>query len=239
MAEDQGFFSFSSPCPRCGGRGRIIEQPCATCSGLGSVRRPRQVKVRIPQGVRDGQRIRVKGRGGAGANGGPDGDLYVRVQVEPHPLYGRDGDNLLLSVPVTYPEAALAITLVLAVISIVVAIVLFATEKLPVDVIGILLVPRLLAYVAKFESNEMLLITVLGLCFGFCLLVVKLEYSIALGAFVIGAVIAESRQLKLIERLTEPHEVAALAVYLASPAAFMINGQDIAIDGHVETFHIK
>ncbi|HMV74315.1 MAG TPA: molecular chaperone DnaJ [Microthrixaceae bacterium] len=107
VAEDQGFFSFSSPCPRCGGRGRIIEQPCTTCSGLGSVRRPRQVKVRIPQGVRDGQRIRVKGRGGAGANGGPDGDLYVRVQVEPHPLYGRDGDNLLLSVPVTYPEAAL------------------------------------------------------------------------------------------------------------------------------------
>ncbi len=107
VAEDQGFFSFSSPCPRCGGRGRIIESPCPTCSGLGSVRRPRQVKVRIPQGVRDGQRIRVKGRGGAGANGGPDGDLYVRVQVEPHPMFGRDGDNLTLTVPVTYTEAAL------------------------------------------------------------------------------------------------------------------------------------
>jgi monovalent cation:H+ antiporter-2, CPA2 family len=71
-------------------------------------------------------------------------------------------------------------------------------------VIGILLVPRLLAYVAKFESNEMLLITVLGLCFGFCLLVVKLEYSMVLGAFLIGAIMAESRQLKKIEHLIEP-----------------------------------
>jgi len=71
-------------------------------------------------------------------------------------------------------------------------------------VIGILLVPRLLAYVAKFESNEMLLITVLGLCFGFCLLVVKLEYSMVLGAFLIGAIMAESRELLKIERLIEP-----------------------------------
>ena len=107
IEEDQGFFSFSRPCPRCGGRGRIIETPCPTCSGLGSVRRPRQVKVRIPQGVRDGQRIRVKGRGGAGANGGPDGDLYVRVQVEPHTLFGRDGDHLTITVPITFAEAAL------------------------------------------------------------------------------------------------------------------------------------
>ena len=73
----------------------------------GSVRRPRQVKVRIPQGVRDGQRIRVKGRGGSGANGGPDGDLYVRVSVEPHPLFGRDGVHLTVEVPIAYTEAAL------------------------------------------------------------------------------------------------------------------------------------
>jgi molecular chaperone DnaJ len=71
------------------------------------VRRPRQVKVRIPQGVRDGQRIRVKGKGGAGANGGPDGDLYVKVHVGTHPLFGRNGDHLTLTVPITYPEAAL------------------------------------------------------------------------------------------------------------------------------------
>lgn len=105
--EDQGFFSFSRPCPSCGGRGRIIDSPCPTCSGVGAVRRPRQVKVRIPQGVRDGQRIRVKGKGAAGANGGPDGDLYVRVHVESHPLFGRTGDNLTITVPITYPEAAL------------------------------------------------------------------------------------------------------------------------------------
>lgn len=105
--EDQGFFSFSRPCNFCGGRGRIIEQPCPTCAGVGAVRRPRQVKVRIPQGVRDGQRIRVKGKGGAGANGGPDGDLYVKVHVGSHPLFGRNGDHLTLAVPITYPEAAL------------------------------------------------------------------------------------------------------------------------------------
>ncbi len=105
--EDQGFFSFSRPCSTCGGRGRVIDSPCPTCAGVGAVRRPRQVKVRIPQGVRDGQRIRVKGKGGAGLNGGPDGDLYVKVHVGAHPLFGRSGDNLTLTVPITYPEAAL------------------------------------------------------------------------------------------------------------------------------------
>ncbi len=105
--EDQGFFSFSRPCPSCGGRGRIIDTPCPTCSGVGAVRRPRQVKVRIPQGVRDGQRIRVKGKGAAGANGGPDGDLYVRVHVGSDPMFGRTGDHLTITVPITYPEAAL------------------------------------------------------------------------------------------------------------------------------------
>ena len=105
--EDQGFFSFSRPCNSCGGSGRIIDTPCATCAGVGSVRRPRQVKVRIPQGVRDGQRIRVKGKGGAGSNGGPDGDLYVKVHVSSHALFGRNGDNLTITVPITFPEAAL------------------------------------------------------------------------------------------------------------------------------------
>lgn len=83
-------------------------------------------------------------------------------------------------------------------------------------VLGILIVPRLLAYVARFQSSEMLLITVLGLCFGFCLLVVKLDYSIALGAFVIGAVMAESRQLKVIERLTEPLKDMFSAIFFVS-----------------------
>ena len=107
VQDNQGPFSFSRPCTSCGGRGRVIDEPCGTCGGVGAVRRPRQVKVRIPQGVRDGQRIRVKGRGGAGANGGPDGDLYVRVHVTPHPTFGRDGDNLTVTVPVSFAQAAL------------------------------------------------------------------------------------------------------------------------------------
>ncbi|MFZ4431898.1 MAG: molecular chaperone DnaJ [Microthrixaceae bacterium] len=107
VQDNQGPFSFSRPCTSCGGRGRVIDTPCSTCGGVGAVRRPRQVKVRIPQGVRDGQRIRVKGRGGAGANGGPDGDLFVRVRVTPHPTFGRDGDNLTVTVPVTFAQAAL------------------------------------------------------------------------------------------------------------------------------------
>ena len=105
--EDQGFFSFSRPCQSCGGSGKVVETPCPTCAGVGAVHRPREIKVRIPEGVRDGQRIRVKGRGAAGVNGGPDGDLFVRVHVEPHGTFGRKGDNLLVSVPITIAEAAL------------------------------------------------------------------------------------------------------------------------------------
>jgi molecular chaperone DnaJ len=107
IAVDQGPFSFSQVCPRCGGRGQVIPQPCPTCHGRGVEVRAREVKVRVPTGVADGQRIRVKGRGAAGANGGPPGDLYVIVHVRPHALFGRDGDNLTLRLPVTYAEAAL------------------------------------------------------------------------------------------------------------------------------------
>jgi molecular chaperone DnaJ len=87
-----------------------VENPCPACAGSGIVRRPRQVKVRIPAGVNDGQRIRLKGRGGAGHNGGPAGDLYVVVHVGTHPLFGRKGKHLTLTVPVTYPEATLGAT---------------------------------------------------------------------------------------------------------------------------------
>ena len=107
LDDNQGFFSFSSPCPNCAGRGTIITDPCPTCHGRGVERRPRQVKVRIPAGVDDGQRIRLKGRGGPGRNGGPAGDLYVVTHVTPDPLFGRDGRNLTITVPVTFPEAAL------------------------------------------------------------------------------------------------------------------------------------
>ena len=108
--ENQGLFSFSQPCRDCKGTGMRVETPCRDCKGAGIVHRPRRVKVRIPAGVQDGQRIRVKGRGGAGANGGPSGDLYVTVHVGSHPLFGRKGNDLLLTVPVTFAEAVLGAT---------------------------------------------------------------------------------------------------------------------------------
>ncbi len=107
VEDDQGPFALSRPCPACAGRGIRIEHPCHTCRGSGIERRPREVKVRIPAGVHDGQRIRLKGRGDPGRNGGPQGDLYVTCVVEPHPLFRMDGRNLRITVPVTFAEAAL------------------------------------------------------------------------------------------------------------------------------------
>jgi molecular chaperone DnaJ len=105
--DNQGLFSFSSPCARCGGLGTVVESPCGTCGGSGTERRPRSVKVRIPAGVEHGQRIKLKGRGGPGRSGGPAGDLYVVVLVASHALFGRRGRDLTLQVPVTFPEAVL------------------------------------------------------------------------------------------------------------------------------------
>jgi molecular chaperone DnaJ len=105
--DNQGLFSFSQPCQTCAGTGMRIEHPCPTCLGLGVEHRARQVKVRVPAGVEDGQRIRVKGRGGAGRGGGPAGDLYVVVHADRHPVFGRRGKDLTVTVPVTFPEAAL------------------------------------------------------------------------------------------------------------------------------------
>jgi molecular chaperone DnaJ len=105
--ENQGPFSFSSPCPACQGAGKVIDYPCGTCSGSGIERRPRQVKARIPAGVSDGQTIRLKGRGGPGRNSGPAGDLLVEIRVLPHERFGRSGNDLTLTVPVTYPQLVL------------------------------------------------------------------------------------------------------------------------------------
>jgi len=107
VSETQGFFAISQTCRNCRGRGQIVDQPCPDCRGIGIVRKPRQVKVRIPAGVDDGTIVRLAGRGEPGRNGGPPGDLYVVVRVAPHPLFGRRGDDLTLSLPVTYPEAVL------------------------------------------------------------------------------------------------------------------------------------
>jgi molecular chaperone DnaJ len=105
LNDNQGLFSLSSPCPECRGRGTKIVDPCPTCLGTGMQRKDRQVKVRIPAGVSDAQRIRIKGRGEPGRNGGPAGDLYVTVSVANHPLFGRRGRDLTLTVPVTFAEA--------------------------------------------------------------------------------------------------------------------------------------
>jgi molecular chaperone DnaJ len=105
--ENQGFFSFSTPCRNCQGRGTVIESPCPTCSGSGVERRAREVQARIPAGVADGQTIRLKGRGSPGRGGGPAGDLLVEVHVLPHPRFGRSGNDLTVRVPVTFAEAAL------------------------------------------------------------------------------------------------------------------------------------
>ncbi len=106
-ADDQGLFSFSRPCSSCGGRGAFVDNPCSACDGRGTQHQPRAVKVRIPAGVSDGQRIKLKGRGSPGRSGGRAGDLYVRVHVSPHRLFGRDGDDLTLAVPITIAEASL------------------------------------------------------------------------------------------------------------------------------------
>jgi len=110
LNDDQGLFSLSTVCPDCVGRGTLFDTPCPVCQGSGTERKVRSVKVRIPPGVEDGQRIRVKGRGAPGQGMAPPGDLYVVVHVGKHPLFGRNGRNLTMTVPVTFPEAALGTT---------------------------------------------------------------------------------------------------------------------------------
>ncbi len=105
-----GGFAFSEPCHSCRGRGLVIEHPCPSCRGSGHGSSTRTMQVRVPAGVTDGQRIRVKGKGSAGENGGAAGDLYVVVHVNPHPLFGRARNALTVTVPITFPEAALGAT---------------------------------------------------------------------------------------------------------------------------------
>ncbi len=102
-----GSFGFQEPCRDCRGRGLVVDDPCPVCFGSGRATGTRTIQARIPAGVADGQKIRLKGKGAPGENGGPNGDLYVNIKVLPHPVFGRSGDNLTLTVPVTFPEAAL------------------------------------------------------------------------------------------------------------------------------------
>jgi molecular chaperone DnaJ len=111
VAESQGFFALSQPCPRCRGNGTVIEDPCPRCHGSGRERRTKRYTVKIPAGVKDGTRIRLKGKGEAGFQGGEAGDLFVVTRVEPSKLYERRGDDLVVDVPVTFSEAALGATI--------------------------------------------------------------------------------------------------------------------------------
>jgi len=117
LQDDQGLFSLSQVCPSCSGRGTVVTDPCPTCRGTGTEQRSRSVKVRLPAGVEDGQRIRVKGKGAAGRGGGPAGDLYVIARVGRHSVFGRKGRNLTLAVPVGFTEAALGTTLTVPTLS--------------------------------------------------------------------------------------------------------------------------
>jgi molecular chaperone DnaJ len=109
-AESQGLFALSTPCPRCRGNGTVIEDPCPRCRGTGRERRTKRYTVKIPAGVKDGTRIRLKGKGEAGYGGAPAGDLHVVTRVAASPIYKRRGADLEVDVPVTYPEAALGAT---------------------------------------------------------------------------------------------------------------------------------
>jgi molecular chaperone DnaJ len=105
--DNQGMFSFQQPCRACGGAGAVVDNPCPTCRGTGVEHRPREVQARIPAGVSDGQKVRLRGKGGPGRNGGPAGDLIVECRVMPHPLFGRKGADLTVHVPISFADAAL------------------------------------------------------------------------------------------------------------------------------------
>jgi len=110
ISESQGLFALSEPCPRCRGNGTVVEKPCRHCQGSGREVRTKTYTVKIPAGVKDGTRIRLKGKGEAGEDGGPAGDLFVVTRVQPSKLFQRRGDDLVVEVPVTYTEAALGAT---------------------------------------------------------------------------------------------------------------------------------
>jgi molecular chaperone DnaJ len=107
VASVGGAFSMNETCPACGGRQLVYDESCPTCHGSGRGVSARSIQARIPAGVKDGQRIRLRGKGASGENGGPAGDLFVSVKVSPHRLFGRKGDNLTLDVPVSFDELAL------------------------------------------------------------------------------------------------------------------------------------
>lgn len=106
-----GMFQTQGACPNCRGTGKIIRKPCKKCGGTGKMRKSRTLKVNIPAGIDDGQSIQLRGQGNAGVNGGPSGDVIVTISIRPHPLFTRDGNNVICEIPISFPQAALGDTL--------------------------------------------------------------------------------------------------------------------------------
>ena len=102
-----GVVQTSGACKKCGGHGKIIHQPCPRCGGRGAVRKNQTIKVKIPAGIDDGQTLNLRGKGNAGLDGGPAGDLLITVFVKPHPLFERDGNSVIMEMPVSFAQAAL------------------------------------------------------------------------------------------------------------------------------------
>ncbi len=111
VTRSQGFFRVATPCPECRGQGQIIKDPCADCNGSGLVRKTKNVSLKIPAGVDTGARMRLRGEGEGGRRGGPTGDLYIVIHVEPHEFFERDGDRIFCTLPLTMTQAALGCTL--------------------------------------------------------------------------------------------------------------------------------
>ncbi len=107
LRSGNGFFSISQPCPTCHGEGTIIEKPCTHCHGTGFLKESKKLEVKVPAGIADGMQIRVAGEGNAGLNGGPRGDFYVEVRVKNDDLFVREGNDILVEIPITYSQAAL------------------------------------------------------------------------------------------------------------------------------------
>jgi molecular chaperone DnaJ len=107
VVQSRGFFSMSAPCPSCHGAGQMIVDPCKACQGQGRVKEKQKINIHIPAGIDNGMRLKMGGYGDAGQAGGPPGDLYVNIEVDPHPLFRREGDDIFFDLPITFTEAAL------------------------------------------------------------------------------------------------------------------------------------
>ncbi len=117
VARNVGGFGIPQSCNACQGTGQKIEKPCRSCHATGIIRDTKTVQIKIPRGVKDGAAIRLSGRGAAGPNGGPAGDLIVRITVTPHPVFGRRDDNLTITVPITFTEATLGAQIAVPVVT--------------------------------------------------------------------------------------------------------------------------